>query len=253
MDSGDRRGRRGQALTPTSYHAFARFYDAVAAAGAEQAPYLRELIERHRPSARTVLELACGTGVILEHLRDGYDVTGLDVSPEMLAVAAEKLPDVRFVEADMTHFRLDERFDVVLCVYDSINHLLDFAAWEKVFARADAHLNDDGVFIFDATTDRQFARLTGAGTVTRWFGDGNLAVIEVRDGGVSRVVWDIRVFERQDDDRYALHTEQIAEVAFARSRIEESLRSRFRRVSVRDRQRKRATAASERLYFIAVK
>jgi SAM-dependent methyltransferase len=248
----DRRGRLDSAVT-RSYHAFARFYDAVAAAGPEQAAYLRELIARHHPRARTVLELACGTGEVLAELEGDYDVTGLDVSPEMLGIAAAKLPGSRLVEADMTQFELNERFDVVLCVYDSINHLLDFAAWNELFARTHSHLNERGVLIFDAVTGRQFARLTSAGTVTRWFGDESLAVIEVRGDGADRVVWDIRVFEREADGRYRLHAEEIPEAAFPRDRIEQSLRAHFRRVSVRDRRRSRATVASERLYYIAVR
>jgi cyclopropane fatty-acyl-phospholipid synthase-like methyltransferase len=200
-----------------------------------------------------VLELACGTGAILEQLQDAYDVTGLDVSAEMLALAAGKVPGVPLVEADMTRFRLEERFDVVLCVYDSINHLLDFGAWEKVFDRAREHLLDRGLFVFDAVTDRQFARLTAAGTVTRSFGDGHLAVIEVRDRFEGGVVWDLRVFEHQGGDRYLLHAEEIPEIAFPKDRVLASLRRRFRRVSVSDRRRTRVSPASERLYFAATR
>ena len=116
-----------------SYRAFAHFYDAVQGDGSEHAAFLRKLIEGHRPSAQTVLELACGTGSILKQLRPDYEVTGLDLSAPMLEVAAEKVPGVRLVEGDMTRFALGERFDVVLCVYDSINHLLEFPQWERVF------------------------------------------------------------------------------------------------------------------------
>ena len=98
----------------TSYHAFAPFDDAVQGDGAERVSFLRELIENRHASARTVLELACGTGSILKQLQPVYSVTGLDLSPEMLHVAAEKVPDDRLVEANMTAFDLGERFDVVL-------------------------------------------------------------------------------------------------------------------------------------------
>jgi predicted TPR repeat methyltransferase len=78
------------------------------------------------------------------HLRPEYEVTGLDVSAPMLKVAAAKLPGVPLVEADMTQFELGERFDVVLCVYDSINHLLEFGQWEAVFERVHEHLDRGG-------------------------------------------------------------------------------------------------------------
>ena len=71
-----------------------------------------------------MLELACGTGSILAQLRDEYEVVGVDLSPQMLAIAWEKLPGVELIEGDMTEVRLGRTFDAVLCLYDSINHLL---------------------------------------------------------------------------------------------------------------------------------
>ncbi len=135
-----------------SYEFFAQFYDAVQGDRAEHARYLRSLIRKHAARARTVLELACGTGSILKQLWTHYEVTGLDLSKEMLEIAAEKVPGVPLFRADMRTFDLGERFDVVLCVYDSINHLLRFDEWKTVFARAHDHLNEEGVFIFDINT-----------------------------------------------------------------------------------------------------
>jgi SAM-dependent methyltransferase len=201
-----------------------------------------------------VLELACGTGSILLQLHPDFDVVGLDSAPEMLAVAAEKLPGARLVEADMTDFHLDERFDVVLCVYDSLNHLLDFAQWEAVFDRAHEHLADRGIFVFDVNTERRLAALAGERALATEFDDGHLLVLDVRHGDAANtVLWDIRVFEHLDGDRYRLHAEEIAEAAFPRERIEASLRERFRRVAVHDAQRRRPSPASGRLHFVATR
>lgn len=221
--------------------------------GAERAAFLKKLIARHHPSARTVLELACGTGSILVHLRPEYEVTGLDVSAPMLEVATAKLPGAHLVEADMTQFELGERFDAVLCVYDSINHLLAFGQWEAVFDRAYEHLDRGGIFLFDINTERRLAALGDLPPSVHWFGDGHLLVIDVRAEGDGIVVWSIRVLEHRGDDRYLLHAEDIPEVSFPRSRIEESLRRRYRRVWAHDERRKRATAASERIHFVALK
>jgi len=234
------------------YEALAPFYDAVQGDRAEHAVFLRGLIEEHHPSARTILELACGTGSILKQLQPHYEVAGLDLSAPMLEVAAEKVPGVRLVEGDMTRFSLDERFDVVLCVYDSINHLLDFAQWQDVFARAHQHLNHGGIFVFDINTERRLASLTDQPPWVHWF-DENLLVLEVRNEADGVVVWAIRIFEREGQDRYRLHSEDIREVSFPRSQIEQSLHERFRRVSAHDARRKRPTAASERIHFAAAK
>src|SRR5438876_4557880 len=138
-----------------SYDVFAPFYDAVQGDRAQHARYLCSLIRKHAPRARTVLELACGTGSILKQLWTHYEVTGLDLSEEMLEIAAEKVPGVPLFRGDMTSFDLGVRFDVVLCVYDSINHLLRFDEWKAVFARAHKHLDDGGVFISDINTKRK--------------------------------------------------------------------------------------------------
>lgn len=237
----------------TSYRAFARFYDAVQGDGSEHAAFLRTLIEGHHPSARTVLELACGTGSILKQFRPNYEVTGLDLSAPMLEVAAEKVPGVRLVEADMTRFGLSQRFDVVLCVYDSINHLLEFPQWEEVFDRAHEHLNDGGIFVFDINTERRLADLCDRPPLVQWFGEGHLLVMDVRKDTDGVVVWRVRVFEHEDGDRYLLHSEDIHEVSFPRSQVEESLRERFRRISAHDSGRKRPTTASDRIHFVAAK
>lgn len=236
----------------TSYHSFARFYDAVQGDRAEQAAFVRLLIEEHRPSARTVLELACGTGSILEQLQDAYVVTGLDRSPEMLQVAREKVPKVPLIEGDMTAFDLAERFDAVLCVYDSINHLLDFAQWEALFDRAHEHLEEGGILVFDINTERRLDALCESPAAVQWFGEGHLFVADVRPRDTDGVVaFDLSVFEHESADRYRLHAESIEEASFPRERIEGSLRRRFRRVTTRDRQRRRPSPASERLYFVA--
>jgi SAM-dependent methyltransferase len=234
----------------TSYARFARFYDAVQGDRAEHAAYVRGLIEKHAPGARTVLELACGTGSILKQLEPHYEVTGLDRSVPMLAVAAEKVPDVRLIRADMTQFQLSEAFDVALCLYDSINHLLNFWQWEQVFDLARAHLSERGVFVFDVNTEHQLRVFSEQPPWVHWFGDGDLMVLDVRaeSGGV--YTWSIKVFEHVGSKSYRLHAEDIPEVAFSAERIKRSLSERFPRVWTYDQRRSRPTARSERLHFV---
>lgn len=233
-----------------SYEALAPFYDAMQGDRAEHAAYLRSLIEKHHPGAKTVLELACGTGSILKQLQPHYQVIGLDRSERMLEIAAEKVPGVRLVHADMTQTRLEEQFDVVLCVYDSINHLLDFAEWEAVFDRASEHLDDRGLFIFDINTEQRLAEIVDQPPWVHWFGDRNLLVLNVRDGGAGVSVWNIEIFEHLGDSNYRLHSEDIPEISFPPVQIKDSLRRRFARVQAYDQERSRPSARSERLHFV---
>jgi SAM-dependent methyltransferase len=235
----------------TSYEVLAPFYDATQGDRAEHAAYLRSLIEKHHPRAETVLELACGTGSILKQLQPHYEVTGLDRSERMLEVAGEKVPGVRLVHGDMTQTRLDEQFDVVLCVYDSINHLLHFAEWEALFDRAREHLHDRGVFIFDINTESRLAMLVEQPPSVHWFGDRDLLVLNVRDGGAGVSVWSLEIFEHLGDSNYRLHSEEIPEVSFPSEQIKASLLKRFSRLQTYDQRRSRPSPRSERLHFVA--
>jgi SAM-dependent methyltransferase len=234
-----------------SYEVLARFYDAVQGDRAEHAAYLRSLIAKHNPDAKTVLELACGTGSILKQLLPHYEVTGLDRSQKMLALAAEKVPGVRLVQGDMTQTTLDERFDVVLCVFDSINHLLKFTEWQAVFDRAREQLAAGGIFIFDVNTQRRLEWLAAQPQVVQWFGDRDLLVLDVRRGTRGSFVWVIEIFEHLGNSNYRFHSEEISEVAFPTERIKAALSKRFGSVRLYDARRSRPTARSDRLHFVS--
>ena len=116
------------------YDLFAPHYDAVTGDSGTEAAFIDRVLRRAHPQPVTLLEVACGTGGIIESLADGYQVAGLDISPGMLAVARAKLPAGTPLHlADMSNFSLGVRFDAIICVYHGINHLLGFPAWESFF------------------------------------------------------------------------------------------------------------------------
>src|SRR5215469_14849469 len=134
------------------YDAFAQFYDQVMGDRTPGIERARRYIERYRPSASSLLELGCGTGAVVAGLAEGMSITGIDLSAEMLKVATRNVPEARFVEGDITAFSLGEQFDVVICVFDTINHLMRFDLWADLFDRAHEHLVEDGLFVFDVNT-----------------------------------------------------------------------------------------------------
>ena len=192
-----------------SYEKFSRFYDLVMGDRSGAANFTRGLIALHKPETKTVLELACGTGAILGFLADAYEVTGLDHSRQMLALARKRLPHIRFYRQNMTSFRIAKHFDAIVCVFDSINHLLNFAAWKKVFHQAALHLRDDGLFVFDVNTLGQLRRLTKSPVWLREF-DRDLVVIKVTGGRRGIFAWDVKIFEHQTKGVYKLFHETIA-------------------------------------------
>jgi len=100
-----------------------------------------------------VLDLACGTGSsTLPYVGCGYDVTGVDASAEMLAIAKIKLPDTHFAQQTFQTLALESRFHLVTCVFDSLNNLTDPRDLEMTFERVRQHLEPLGWFVFDCNT-----------------------------------------------------------------------------------------------------
>jgi SAM-dependent methyltransferase len=130
----------------------ARLYDAVYATMKDyraEAERVHELVEARRPGARTLLDVACGTGAHLERLARYYDVEGLDLDPDMLAVARERLPGVPLHEADMAAFELGRTFDAVVCLFSSIAYVRTVERLERAVASMAAHLEPGGVLVIE--------------------------------------------------------------------------------------------------------
>ncbi|HEY7180614.1 MAG TPA: class I SAM-dependent methyltransferase [Blastocatellia bacterium] len=231
------------------YQKFGSFYDAVMGDRSESAAFVHRLIQKHKPDAKTLLELACGTGAVLLHLAKHYEVSGLDISPEMLSAARKKLPETPFYQAGMATFELDRKFDVIICVFDSINHVLSFADWRRIFRRVAGRLAEGGLFLFDINTEFKLRRLIQERPWVQPF-DGNLLIMDVTDAGQGVSNWNIKVFARQVKDSYKLLEEDIQEKSFPASQIMEALLERFESVKIIDPTRRRPGGRSERLYFL---
>src|SRR5580692_9567863 len=108
-----------------AYDLLAAHYGAVTGDSSTEATFIDEIIKHACRRAVTVLEVACGTADIIARLAAMYQVSGLDISPGMLAVAREKLPEgTPLYLADMSSFELGMTFDAIVCVYHGINHCL---------------------------------------------------------------------------------------------------------------------------------
>ena len=225
-----------------TYDSLAAHYDAVAGDGEAEAAFVHDLIRQRRPveprrgRAATLLDVACGTGAIAAALarrdQDAYRVSGLDISPGMLAVARAKLPaGTPLYQADMTSFRLDARFDAVVCAYQGVNHLLSFPAWESFFRCVSEHLNAGGVFVFDIATVGHLARMAAGPKIVQQFGENYLLIrVGTADGAVFQ--WRIEVYELQPDSRYRLLTEVVEMTSFPVGRVREALGRWFTGIEV---------------------
>jgi SAM-dependent methyltransferase len=132
----------------------AELYDAIYLAfkdyAVEAADIARHLRAEH-PRARTVLDVACGTG---EHARllaadHGFELDGIDLNAEFLRLAREKHPAGRFHEADMREFSLARRYDAVICMFSSIGYVRTLPELERTLRCFRRHLAPGGVVIVE--------------------------------------------------------------------------------------------------------
>jgi dTDP-4-amino-2,4-dideoxy-beta-L-xylose N-methyltransferase len=125
-----------------------------------------QTFERSRtaPAARSLLDVACGTGWHLERLRAWYSVEGLDASSAMLQRARERLPDISLHEADMRAFDLGTRFDAVICLSSSIAHMQTLADLDRAVACMARHVQDAGVLVIEPWDFPEDPRVTDHGS-----------------------------------------------------------------------------------------
>lgn len=133
------------------YKRVAKFYDLLYrfkdyAAAVEQ---LHPLIQHLNPNAKTLLDVACGTGKHLEYLRNYYQVEGLDLSPDMLNIARERCAEVPFHLGNMVNFTLDHTFDVITCLFSSISFVKTIENVEQAIACMAQHLQPDGIMVIE--------------------------------------------------------------------------------------------------------
>ena len=106
-----------------------------------------------------VLDLACGTGrMTFELAHRGYDMTGIDLSIEMLMRARDRQTDenILWLNQDMRSFELYGTVGAVVCCLDAVNCLMNIRDVEKCFALVHNYLDPGGVFLFDVNTPYKF-------------------------------------------------------------------------------------------------
>lgn len=155
----------------SGYGVFADFYDSLTlnVDYRGRAEYILKILKELGHSPALTLDLACGTGSLTAELAErGFDIYGVDGSPEMLSRALEKARsrglDILFLCQEMQNIDLYGTVDACLCTLDSINHMTDFAQIQRTFDRVSLFMNPGGYFIFDVNTIYKHQKILGNNT-----------------------------------------------------------------------------------------
>ena len=213
----------------TGYENFAGFYDRLTENvdhdGA--AKLVDDLVQRYADYKEVVLDLACGTGKLSEKLaRKGYDVVGVDNSPEMLDIAQQRfegkdLP-VTLLLQDMTNLDLYGAVDCTVCLLDSLNHLKNKQQLQKAFERVSMFTCGGGLFVFDLNTEYKHRQVL-ANYAFNFDNEDFFCAWqnELNDDGSVHIYLDF--FSKEKDGRYSRYSDDFTEILFDDEFIEQEL------------------------------
>lgn len=138
------------------YQRFAAVYDAIYGFKnyAEEAEKIEDIVRAKSPNARTLLDVACGSGEHIRHLKDKFTCIGVDLSEDLIAVSREKLPDVEFLQGDMRTFDLGRSVDVVTCLFGAVGYMLSKDELWLAITNMAKHLSANGVLIVEPWLDK---------------------------------------------------------------------------------------------------
>lgn len=238
-----------------SYNYFARVYDGLTENIDYKArsEYISGLFAGYGilPGA-SVLDLACGTGTFSKLFSDmGFNVTGIDLSTEMLEIASFKTDGkVQLINAGMQDFRLTNPVDGCICCLDSVNHLDSFEDVSKTFENVYYSMKSGGIFVFDVNTVYKHNYVLA----------DNAFVFDEEDYFLS---WDnellgdnkvrmlIDIFVLQENGNYKRYSEEFCETAYELEFIKTALAPYFKVHKVLDDLSYTAPSEkSERVYFV---
>jgi len=114
-----------------------------------EADRVHKWIQNLRPSAKTILDVACGTAEHARYLKTHYSIDGLDISPDFVAAAQKKNPESKYFLGDMTEFSLNRRYDVVMSLFSSIGYVLTQENLTKTIKCFAQHLTENGIMIIE--------------------------------------------------------------------------------------------------------
>ena len=213
------------------YDLLAPFYDAINAEidYEKWADVIEEIFDKEcKAKPELVLDLGCGTGrMTLELASRGYDMTGIDYSPEMLDIARDAAEgeghDILWLCQDMREFELYGTVDAAVCCLDCINHLEEDGDLDKCFKLVHNYLIPDGIFVFDINGRYKFENIYADNTFSMEE-EGGVCIWENYYDSDSRICdFYITLFKECEDGRYERYDETQSERMYTLAEVKAAL------------------------------
>ncbi len=211
------------------YHILSRVYDQMQEIDYKEfADYYEAVFERYDIKPELVLDLGCGTGnITLELAERGYDMIGLDASPEMLEIAMEKArereKEILFLHQDMTEFELYGTVGAMVCALDGVNYLTEEGQLERMLKLLHYYLDPGGIFIFDLNTEYKYQKILDGRTFVYDTEDGYCAWSNEYDEIDKICYFDLNFFLKNEDETYSRQDEYQEERAYSIAEVKKAI------------------------------
>lgn len=190
-----------------------------------------KIIERIKQllcGCREVVDLCCGTGdVAIALAKSGLKVMGVDVSADMLNVAAQKAAGsaakVMFVCSDARKFELLKKADAVYSLTDGMNYMIGRPALKEAFCAVNKALKENGKFIFDVSTQYKYENILANNTFTFDVDDVFLVWENAYDSDTRICDMTVTGFVQDKKDTYTRFDETHKQYCYSISEIEQTL------------------------------
>ena len=175
-----------------------------------------------------ILDLGCGTGTLMKILTDkGYDLIGVDISPDMLQVAMEKNPGQLLLCQDITTLDLYGTVQAVICMQDTLNHLRNLEEVERTLERVALFLEKGCLFIFDVNSEYKHKTVLADNVFVYETKNAFLVWQNSTDKDLN-VKMKLDLFESDNGNSYRRESGYIEELFLSRGNLEQLLiNSRF--------------------------
>ncbi len=218
-------------MADSAYSALFRGYDKLNSETDYEAwaDFISACFDRFGKDVSSVLDLGCGTGAMTFPLRQrGYDMTAVDISPEMLSVAREtaeekEISDILWLCQDMREFELYGTVRAVYSACDSINYILEEDELVEVFRLVNNYLDPRGLFIFDINTEYKYKELMAEETFAENRSQGSFIWDNYYDEEEEINEYDLTLYIRDEDDKYLRFAEMHYQRCYSLEKIKELL------------------------------
>lgn len=236
----------------SNYNNWAKFYDQIYSSYKKDERAIA-LIKKYCKDKCEIVDVSCGTGRLIASLKDlGYKVSGSDLSKGMIEVASKNYPEIQFEVKDMLEINYDHKPDVILSMFNSVNHLASLDKIEHFVKNSYSNLNDDGSLIFDVNTVAS-VNANNSNSTFRNKLDTFSRYMTISSSSDNIVKYEVELYSKLDNGLYEKFEDEVVEYYISFDELRTIVSNYFKEFYLLDCNFQEADSKTDLIYVVAKK